>query len=341
MPFATQIVDADGDSCMDAVNNAVKVVAAGAGFVVDTELPAAAAMSDTISRTLTTVQVGAMLMVDNGANEVRAPGDVTNGLKVQPAVGGAGAVTAQTPRTTLASDDPAVASLSVMDDWDESDRAKVNPIAGQAGVQGGSGVVTALTQRTCLATDVALPAGTNLLGKTGIDQTTPGTTNAVAPISGQAGVAGGSGVVGATTQRVVLATDVALPAGTNAIGKLAANSGVDIGDVDVTSVAGTVTTKEIRSTTATVTSVADSAASVTVLASNASRLGATVYNDSDQILYLKLGATASTSSFTVVLDKKSANGVGGYYEVPAGYTGILDGIWAADSTGSARITELT
>lgn len=47
---------------------------------------------------------------------------------------------------------------------------------------------------------------------------------------------GGSGAVSAAVQRVVLATDVALPAGTNAIGKLAANSGVDIGDVDVTSV---------------------------------------------------------------------------------------------------------
>lgn len=75
----------------------------------------------------------------------------------------------------------AVASLSVIDDWDETDRAKVNPIVGQAGVQAGSGAVSV------------------------------------------------------TTQRVVLATDVALPAGTNAIGKLAANSGVDIGDVDVTS----------------------------------------------------------------------------------------------------------
>ena len=46
---------------------------------------------------------------------------------------------------------------------------------------------------------------------------------------------GGSGAAGTNTARVVLATDVALPAGTNAIGKLAANSGVDIGDVDVTS----------------------------------------------------------------------------------------------------------
>ena len=45
-------------------------------------------------------------------------------------------------------------ALQILDDWDEADRAKVNPIAGQAGVQGGSGVVTALTQRVVLATDV-------------------------------------------------------------------------------------------------------------------------------------------------------------------------------------------
>lgn len=56
----------------------------------------------------------------------------------------------------------------------------------------------------------ALVAGTAIIGKVGIDQTTPGTTNGVQ-------------------------INAALPAGTNAIGKLAANSGVDIGDVDVTS----------------------------------------------------------------------------------------------------------
>jgi hypothetical protein len=44
----------------------------------------------------------------------------------------------------------------------------------------GAGVVGVDTQRVTLATDVALPAGTNLLGKVGIDQTTPGTTNLVA-----------------------------------------------------------------------------------------------------------------------------------------------------------------
>lgn len=58
----------------------------------------------------------------------------------------------------------AATSLAILDDWDESDRAKVNPIVGQAGVQGGSGAVSATTQRVCLATDVALPAGTNNIG---------------------------------------------------------------------------------------------------------------------------------------------------------------------------------
>lgn len=68
------------------------------------------------------------------------------------------ALNLETTQTTVA------ASLNVLDDWDETDRAKVNPIVGQAGVQGASGTVTALTQRMVLATDVALPAGTNALG---------------------------------------------------------------------------------------------------------------------------------------------------------------------------------
>lgn len=96
-----------------------------------------------------------------------------------------GASTAANQATEIASLAAIEASASVLDDWDETNRCAVNPISGQVGVQGASGVVTALTQR------------------------------------------------------VVLATDVALPAGTNAIGKLAANSGVDIGDVDVASLPAT------------------------------------------------------------------------------------------------------
>lgn len=90
-----------------------------------------------------------------------------------------------------------------------------------------------------------------------------------------------------------------------------------------------------RASTATVTSVSDSAVNQTLLAANANRLGATVHNDSASILYLKLGATASTTSFTTKLFQDD------YYEVPFGYTGQIDGIWSADSTGAARITEVS
>lgn len=49
--------------------------------------------------------------------------------------------------STLAEQQTQTASLSVLDDWDETNRAAVNLIAGQVGVQGGIGDVTALTQR--------------------------------------------------------------------------------------------------------------------------------------------------------------------------------------------------
>lgn len=97
----------------------------------------------------------------------------------------------------------------------------------------------------------------------------------------------------------------------------------------------TVTTKEVRSATGTQSNVASSASSVTILASNANRLGAAVYNDSTAILYLLLGsATASATVYTVQI------GQGGYYEVPFNYTGQLTGIWAS-ANGNARVTELT
>ena len=86
--------------------------------------------------------------------------------------------------------------------------------------------------------------------------------------------------------------------------------------------------------TGTLANVASSATSVTILAANSARVASTVYNDSTQVLYLKFGATASVTSFTVPLAAAT------YYEVPGGYTGIIDGIWAS-ANGNARVTELT
>lgn len=89
-----------------------------------------------------------------------------------------GTVSLPTGAATLAEQQTQTASLSVLDDWDESDRAKVNPIVGQAGVQGGSGTVSANTQRVVLATDVALPAGTNSIGTVTAAQATAANLNA-------------------------------------------------------------------------------------------------------------------------------------------------------------------
>lgn len=93
---------------------------------------------------------------------------------------------------------------------------------------------------------------------------------------------------------------------------------------------------EATSGTATVTSVADTAFNATLKAANTSRKGLAITNDSSARLYIKLGTTASTTDYTVSLAQH------GYYEVPFGYTGQVDGIWASDpGDGGARVTELT
>lgn len=76
----------------------------------------------------------------------------------------------------------------------------------------------------------SIPTGSNIIGKVGVDQTTPGTTNAVseAYINSTA-IQAGNGIAGPGVQRVAIASDntafsvnatvsAALPTGTNIIG---------------------------------------------------------------------------------------------------------------------------
>lgn len=99
-------------------------------------------------------------------------------------------------------------------------------------------------------------------------------------------------------------------------------------------VSGTVTAVDSQPSSATLTSVLGTTSSTQLLSSNVNRKMVTFYNDSIADLYLKWGATASTSSFTI---KMAANS---YYELPRPvYTGRIDGIWSAAS-GAVRITEV-
>jgi hypothetical protein len=87
------------------------------------------------------------------------------------------------------------------------------------------------------------------------------------------------------------------------------------------------------SATGTQANVASSASAVTILAANTARKGATIYNDSTAILYLILSTTTPTSTvYTIQMASQS------YYEVPFGYTGIIQGIWAS-ANGAARVTQ--
>ena len=91
-------------------------------------------------------------------------------------------------------------------------------------------------------------------------------------------------------------------------------------------------------TTGTITVVSDAATSATLAASNAARKMVWIYNDSDQPLYVKFGATATVSDFTQLVIPGATMIVAGG---ATGYTGLIDGIWSANSSGSARVTVIT
>ncbi len=95
------------------------------------------------------------------------------------------------------------------------------------------------------------------------------------------------------------------------------------------------TVSPAKPATSVTSSVAASLSNSVLLPSNATRLGATIYNDSSSsLLYLKLGNAATITDFTIKIFPLS------YYEVPYGYTGEINGIWNTAS-GFARIDELT
>lgn len=88
-------------------------------------------------------------------------------------------------------------------------------------------------------------------------------------------------------------------------------------------------------TSSTVTSVAGSVSDTLLLAANANRRQASIYNASTKSMYVKLGSSPSTISFTVILEKT------GLYEVPPEWLGEIRAVWDVGVTGNALVTELT
>lgn len=82
----------------------------------------------------------------------------------------------------------------------------------------------------------------------------------------------------------------------------------------------------------------------TALLANTERRGAFFQNDADRACYLKFGSGVSSSSYTVKMNPKDPDGVGGTFDLGslrALYTGRIDAVWDAGVSGALRITELT
>lgn len=90
----------------------------------------------------------------------------------------------------------------------------------------------------------------------------------------------------------------------------------------------------ITSSAATSTIVVAAIVSTVLLAANPNRKGVLFHSGSTAILSVKLGADAAAN------DRAFPLGLGDYYELPFGYTGIISGIWSA-ANGNLVVTELT
>ena len=192
-----------------------------------------------------------------------------------------------------------------------------------------------------------------------VGQNTMANSLPVAIASDQTGVPitdnGGSLTVDGT-----VAIGTALPAGTNNIGDVDVltlpsitlasqanpfSTAIPVSDnggsitVDGTVAAtqsGTWSVATATYSTSTVTSVTAAATNTNLLASNTSRRQAVLYNDCDKAVYVKLGSTASSTSFSYRLQPNQT------LELPTPvYTGAIDGIWDSSPTGSMRVTEIT
>ena len=91
--------------------------------------------------------------------------------------------------------------------------------------------------------------------------------------------------------------------------------------------------KPINAQTATLANIASSASNVTLFAAATGTIRArTIYNDSTAVLFVKFGATASATSYTVQIPG------GGFYEFPQPvFGGNVYAVWGS-ANGNARTT---
>jgi hypothetical protein len=166
-----------------------------------------------------------------------------------------------------------LASGAGTDGWDVTEGAKAD-----AAWVSGSGSLVAIAKTIANNTGAAIPAGSAIIGKVGIDQTTPGTTNGAAIVGVNAATAlAGAGAVGTGSLRVAVGQDTTTVAG-SAPGTAGTASGNVVTVQGVASMTPVTTTVNVGTATSTQTKVTITTASTyqQYLASNAARKGCTI-----------------------------------------------------------------
>lgn len=153
-----------------------------------------------------------------------------------------------------------------------------------------------------------------------------GVTSWVSTVTGNMKLDGwGTGVTGA----VNLASSASVIVGGWASG---VSGTVILGGIGL---AVTASTREIGAATTNVSSANASTTNFTLLSANPSRLGLTLFKEGSNTCYVKFGATATATSYTVKLTNNS------YFEVPDHYTGRIDIIFSSAVAGNILyVTEL-
>ena len=99
---------------------------------------------------------------------------------------------------------------------------------------------------------------------------------------------------------------------------------------------GTLRVVQSAASTATQTNPNLSTTSATLLAANAARRSATVFNNSSLTIFIRFSTlAASATTFTVKLLPQD------YYEVPGGYSGAITAVTESGSTNAVQVTQIT
>jgi hypothetical protein len=178
---------------------------------------------------------------------------------------------------------------------------------------------------------VTLTDGTSVLGA---DMTAPlyisGAVDILNPVT-----VNGTVTVDSITNPIVVSsiTDPVTIEVTGTLDVNVVNTASITGSVTVNSIVSPVTVRPMACPTTVVTGFGASTTNVTVLATNATRCGATFFMDGNAVAYIKLGATATPTDFTVKLLNNA------YFEVPDNYTGQIDVVF--DKNDAARVLRIT